>query len=407
VKRSNLTLRAEKLSLRGLSPAPAQTWGAIRLVPLIRSDVRADLRLTRRAYEEDVGVALIDGRPGGSGLAYVSFIPHGLVVSWNEDIPHGLVVSWNEDGTPVASYGASLQKAGAARDGVAIGRHVRLFHRMVKREDKRQLRFLPLHLALEGFLELHFGGPEIAWPEYSRMAIRRGLDPRFEESVSGSAISGLEDALRVFEIHEGQSGVLVFVADALASAFVVPHPEDYRALHRSLIEDFYGELLYRYGLLYPDTPPLRTTIDDGPVRTLSDLRDAVSRMRREWAELAELLASGVLEREVFGEDVYKLGPFQLERFMTRLALHEENHIGERILRDDGTLEYMKTFRLSDAQARRAYLLSELAAHDWHLDNTAQALSCTRLELAVRLINVGFRYLLSPEVQLEVARSRKA
>ena len=32
---------------------------------------------------------------------------------------------------------------------------------------------------------------------------------------------------------------------------------------------------------------------------------------------------------------------------------------------------MKTFRLSSAQVRRAYLLEQLAAADWHLDRTAE------------------------------------
>ncbi len=36
--------------------------------------------------------------------------------------------------------------------------------------------------------------------------------------------------------------------------------------------------------------------------------------------------------------------------------NEECHIGERIVREDGTLEYLKTFRLSAAQVRRAYQL---------------------------------------------------
>jgi hypothetical protein len=63
--------------------------------------------------------------------------------------------------------------------------------------------------------------------------------------------------LRVFEIHEGQCGVLVFVADHLASAFVVPHPEDYRLLHRTLIEDFYGELIFQSSHLHQDEHPHR------------------------------------------------------------------------------------------------------------------------------------------------------
>ena len=30
-------------------------------------------------------------------------------------------------------------------------------------------------VALEGYLALHFGGPSVAWSEYSREALRRGL----------------------------------------------------------------------------------------------------------------------------------------------------------------------------------------------------------------------------------------
>lgn len=388
--------RADTLSLRGLDPAPAQTWGAIRLVPLIRRDVREDLRLARRGYGEDAAVVRLDGRPGGAGHAYASFVPHALVVSWSED------------GSPVASFGASLSTAGpgtkaatgtkAPSDGVPFGRHVRLLHRMARREDTRRLRLLPMHLAMEGFLALHFGMPEIAWPEYSRRALRRGLDPRVESSISGWGIVALQEALRVFEIHEGQTGVLVFVADALASAFVVPHPDDYRALHASLTEDFFGELLYRYGMLHPDLPPARATIDDTRVHSLADLRAAVTGMRRDWSEFATLLASGAEGREITVEPVHRLAPFSLERFVTPLRLHEENHIGERILRADGTLEYLATYRLSDAQSRRAHLLTALAAHEWHLDSTAAALASTREELVRRLENAGFGYILSRAVR---------
>lgn len=380
MKRTTKARRTEALTLTGLVPGPAQTWGAIRLVPLIRLDVRGDLRLARRSYGEDLAVVALDGAPGDPGLAYASFVPHGFILSWNDD------------GTPVASFGASLAK-GDVKDGTVVGRGVRLLHRMAKREEERQLRMLPLHLAMEGFLALHFGGPEIAWPEYSRQAIRHGLDPRMEQSVSASAIAGLGDALRVFEIHENQAGVLVFVADALASAFVVPHPDDYRALHRSLLEDFFGELLYRYGLLYPDVPSAYATIDETTVQSIADLRESAARMRREWSDFAAVLASGVLDRQVDVEDVYRLGPFRLDRFVTSLALHDENHIGERILRDDGTVLYLKTYRLSDAQARRAHLLAHLAKFDWNLDVAASALGGSREDLVRRMGNAGFGYLL--------------
>lgn len=103
---------------------------------------------------------------------------------------------------------------------------------------------------MEGFLSMFFSGLDIAWSEYSQYALSHGLGCRFESSFSGHYIPGLEDALRVFEIHETLVGVLVFIAEAFTSAFVVSTPQDYRALHTSLLEDFYGELIYQYGLLY-------------------------------------------------------------------------------------------------------------------------------------------------------------
>ena len=416
MKGANKPRRPDTLALRGLEFAPAQTWGAIRLVPLVRPAVQGDLRLALRSYDEDFTIARLDGRPGGPGHGYVSFVPHALVVSWSDD------------GYPVAGFGASMRKIepaddlksaadrkaqsdrrvreerrAAARDGGSIGRVARIVHRMAKRESDHRLRILPLHLAMEGFLALHFGGPEIAWETYSQKAIRRGLSPRTETSIPGAAIAGMEDALRVFEIHDRQTGVMVFVADALASVFVLPHPDDYRALHRSLLEDFFGELLYRYGLLYPDVAPARAILDDSHVRILSDLRVSVAQMRADWAEFATVLANGALGRAVSVEDVRRLGPFSLERFSTSFELHQENHIGERIVREDGTVEYMKTFRLSDAQARRAHLLSVLAAHEWSLSDAAHALGGSRDDLVKRLENAGFGYLLAPGVR-EAARS---
>jgi hypothetical protein len=168
---------------------------------------------------------------------------------------------------------------------------------MVKREDDGRFRMLPLHLAMEGFLALHFNGPDILWCEYSQHAARRGLDPRMESSVRGSWLPGFEEALPVFEIHPTQVGIMIFVAEALAAVVVLSHPEDYRRMHRSLIEDFFGELLYEYALLYPNVPRAETKLDAVRVNSLADLHAEVARARAEC------------------------------------------HIGERIVREDGTLEY--------------------------------------------------------------------
>jgi hypothetical protein len=245
------------LDLGGLIIAPSQVLGSVRLVPLLRPNAPGDLRLYRRAYHEHAAVVALDGdAPVGKeaifsrGTKYLSYVPHGLVLSWSDD------------GQPVAALGSQLSPApkpeaeqrlqGKRVDFGPVS--VRVLHRMAKREARaNRLRFLPLHLAMEGFLAFQFGGPDIAWTEYSRRALRDGLSPRGETAVAGRELPGFEDALRVFEMHENQVGVLVFVAEALASAFVTPTPEDYRVLHNSLLEDFYSELIYQYGLLYPTT----------------------------------------------------------------------------------------------------------------------------------------------------------
>ncbi|RKZ79846.1 MAG: hypothetical protein DRR19_24425 [Candidatus Parabeggiatoa sp. nov. 1] len=377
----------ERIALKGLEIAPSQ----VRLVPLLRRDSPGDLRLSRRSYDDDMTVVALDGkRPlEQPRTVYSSYIPHALVASWSND------------GTPVAAFGCQMTRY----DGKQIKAGpvtVRIAHRMARREAPNRLRFLPLHLSMEGFLALHFGGPDIAWEEYSHDTLAYGLGSRAESSYSGDMIAGLADALRVFEIHQQQVGVLVFVADALASAFVVSHPEDYRALHQSLIEDFYGELMYYYGYLYPNPNRMETYIDDKKVASLADMRQALAKMRSDWAQFQAVMAEAILEREVLSQNIYRLGPFQLQRFMTQLKQRSGNHIGEAIVREDGTLEYLKTYRLSEAQRHRAYLLSQLAAHNWNIRATAEGLQQTYGEFILRMGKAGFDYLLKEHV-LRAAR----
>jgi hypothetical protein len=249
------------LSLDGLETGPAQVWGSVRLVPLIRDAPVPHLRLHRKVYREPVTIVDV------GGAAYVSFVPHAFVASWSD-----------ADQVPGASYGTRLMEPGTEDAPPRIA--VRTTRRMARKAGKDRLRFLPLHLAVEGYLALHFGGPEIAWEEWSRKAVARGLSPRCEESYAGLRVRGLEDALRIFEIHPRQCGVVVYVADALASAFAVPHPDDYRALHPTLVEDLFGELIYMYGLLGAPADDLSARIDDTEIRSLDDLR-AAAELRQE------------------------------------------------------------------------------------------------------------------------------
>lgn len=187
--------------------------------------------------------------------------------------------------------------------------------------------------------ELRFGsrgGPTLAWNRWSQEAVRRGLSPRSEATVHGLDVPGLADALRVFEIHPGQCGVLVYVADALAAAFVVPHPDDYRALHPTLLQDRYGELIHQYGYFGGSVPDFEANLGDG------------------------------------------------------------QHIGELITDHKGRTAYPKTFRLAPAQirrrsgaVRRGHLLNSLADNDWHLRRTADQLGTTSEEIVRRIRAAGF------------------
>jgi hypothetical protein len=276
---------------------------------------------------------------------------------------------------------------------------------MARREDKQRLRFLPLHLAMEGYLALQFGGPPIAWQEWTRHAVTRGLSPRVEASYSGATIAGLDDALRIFEIHPDQCGMVLYLADALAAAFVVPHPEDYRTLHPTLLQDFYGELLFQYAHLYPAVPEFTARLDDTGIASIADLRAQLTQARADWAAFHALMAGGLLNAQrLTVTPVQRMGRFTLSRFLPAFNPDTENHIGETITDDTGQLAYLKTFRLSAAQTRRGHLLSQLAAHDWNLDTTAATLNTDRQGLTLRLDRAGFGHLLRPDI-IDACRNR--
>ena len=284
----------ETISLKGLEIAPSQTWGAIRLVPLIRKQPRKDLRLFKREYDSDFSVVAVE-----KDLRYISYVPHGLVLSWSDD--HN----------PVAAAGGQLITEG--KKFACGATKIDLLHRMAKRESKNSLRILPLHLAMEGFLAMYFKGSAIAWKDYSKQAQSQGLSPRVEWSISGRSIAYLEDALRIFEIHEHQVGVLLFVSETLASAFVVPTPEDYRALHNSLLEDFFGETLYYQGL-YGTASDLETTIDEDKIHNFADLTKALAKMRQDWSSFQGFMAEDILNRQLQSQRIYTAGAFSLQRF---------------------------------------------------------------------------------------------
>ncbi|WP_329491707.1 hypothetical protein OG618_35305 [Kitasatospora sp. NBC_01246] len=374
---------AFRIDLAGLATRPAQVWGGVRLVPLVRAEPIEDLRLHQELYEPEYAAV-----PAGRRTDYLAYVPHGFVADWTRD------------GTPAAAYGTRLDAPSAIGATAPPERiRVRAPRRLAKRESRTRLRFLPLHLALEGYLALHFGGPTITWEEWSDRAVRHGLSPRAEEAYAGDRVRGLADALRVFEIHPGQCGLLVYVADALAAAFVVPHPDDYRALHRTLLLDLYGELIHHYALLSAAVPEFRADLRTaGPVNSVAELRTAVAGQERAWADFHDdTMAGGLLDPDYRAREVRRLGRFRLARFLPEFRPKQENHIGEAITDEDGRLAYLKTFRLSESQVRRGHLLDRLAAHEWHLPSAAASLGLTEPQLGLRIEGAGFAGLLRQDI----------
>lgn len=342
-----------RLSLDGLVAAPAQVWGHVRLVPLVRTAPVEDLRLALRDYGADqaLAVARRDARTD-----YLSYVPHGLVIAWSPD------------GAPLAAVDTRLGAREVRRDGAVVR-----IDKVARKLAPNALRLLPLHLAMEGYLALHVGGPDVAHAFWSRQALRDGLLPRSERSVRGESVPGLDEALRVFERHRGQCGVLVFVGDHLASALVVGHPDDYRALHDALLTDFYGSLFAQWGWSFREVPAHSAQLSG---RTLAEIRASLVAARRDAESHAHALCTGLFPRDVQAETVRKAGRFRLVRFATGFdaarATRDGEHLGEALVDDAGAIVYLKTYRLDRGQIRRGYLLSELARVGWDPQALADA-----------------------------------
>lgn len=371
------------LTLEGLTPAPAQVRGAFRLIPLIRDRECEDVRLSPHAMAPGLKVVDLQDR-----TTYTAFVPHALLLEWDRP------------GVPMMALGGQVARAGHV-DWCGI----EMVQKMRKREGSGALRFLPLHLALEGLLALHFAPPRTAWKELSRDFLKLGLGFRSEAGVPGNLLPGFDDALKTFELHDGQVGMLVFVGEQLASAFVVPSARDYRRLHRSLLEDLYGDLVLRYAAFYPDPPLVQATARFEQAHSLAELKEGLQTMRREWAEYTRVgLLNDLLHRPLMTQKVFQPGHLQLARFITELDPSQVNHVGEQLTRRNGELLYLKTFQLSAAQTRRAYLLHQMAGYEWHLRDAATGLGVSVAELVDRMTRAGFGYLLTQAVRETAAKA---
>jgi len=376
-----------RLDLSGFERAPSQTLGAIRLIPLLKRGARDDLRIGIQKSVADLHFVTLRGQTLSPKSGYISYIPHAFVFSWGE----------GRDRVSNHPYRTTLGGEDfVSRDGV-----VGVFDKLVKKRD-RQLRLLPLHFAMEGFLNLFVKGPQVAYNEYATEVFTQGLSPRMEQATQGSAIHRLEEALSVFELYPDQVGVALCVGESLASLFIVSHPDDYRALHSTLLRDFFSDHLYHYGLLHPALE-VKSTLNATSINSIDDLEGALAELYADQASFQDILLKELNDATLYPETVQKMGPFRLQRFHTGLQALGAHHIGEVITREDGSWEYLKTYRLSKAQAKRVYLLQSLAQHDWDLDRTAEFFNQSKLQLTLRIERAGFGYILKPHV-LEAARA---
>lgn len=361
-------MRQSEFTLAGCQVGVAQTWGSVRLAPILRDEVRGDLRLAERPHD----------------LSFVrsSYRRAGF---WSY-MPQGLVVRWNQDGSVIATDETHLDGHGTYSPG-----------RLWRRKSEDELFFLPNALAIEGFMVRHFKGPDIAWLDYHREVRRGPLGHRQERGVPGWFLKGLDEALNVFEISPGQVGTAFFLDELFVGCLVCPHPKDYAKLHRSFLTDSFPDYLVNYGYLrYAKSSKLELRHEE--ISSLETLRADFQRAKSDLIEEETVRLSDLEGRQVEVETLYRTEVFQLQRLVTQLEKGGDNFAGEEIRRHDGTLEYLRLFRLNRGQTRRLYLLSTLARVDWNFWKAADALGFEESnDVAQALAEADLGYLLNPGI----------
>lgn len=366
----------DRFHLNGCRLEVAQTWGSIRMVAIVRDRVREDLRLASQSFPR---------HRVNSTYRKADFTSY---------MPQAFVVNWNRDGT------------GTATAETHLGEHGHLtFGKLWKRTGPSQLAFLPNALAIEGFMVRHFKGPDVAWLDYRREVRRGSLGYRAERMAPGWILKGLSEALSVFEFVPGQVGMALFVDEELSGCFLTPHPDDYARLHETLLTDQYADHLIHYGFLrYAKNPELALHLP--AVIDLDSLAVEFARVTSAERDMERYRLTEIEGRALDAQTVYRTGVFSLQRFVTRLG-EADNFAGEAILRQDGTLEYLKLFRLSRGQTRRLRLLSTLAQHGWDFERAAPDLNLqTREDVARSFVEADLGYLLNPGMWGHLISSRE-
>lgn len=344
------------LGLQGLASAPPQRFGEVAVVPLRRPGPPDELRLYR---------------PGVTGAAQLA--PHGYLLGMAS--PYQARVAY---GSQIALPGQEFASA-----TIVVERPLSL----------ARPRMLSMNLDTEGFLYFFCGADAASWGEYARRLSARQYQGLRVKSAPVEQPAALADAARLFEPYEDQVGALVLLRDELAGALVVPHPEDYRALHPSLFDEVYDGFFGSYGLA-PTPPPAHVLEPPGlTLRSVDDLRLALKQLKQRWANTTHGLSGGIAEQPLSFLAEQRRGEFLVRRFASQHAPTERGAIGELISRPSGRLVYLRLYTLTPPDQRRRDLLAELVRANWNMRAVAGARGETPWAYEGTLRRAGLGHLL--------------
>lgn len=260
-----------------------------------------------------------------------------------------------------------------------------------RRDGGDGVRLLPLHLTLEGLLYATLGLPPETWSRYAESS--RALAERNPRAPRGAA---LDAALRTFEPHPEQCGILLYAADTLVFALVAPCPDDYERVHQSVVADLLAGTFEFYARQHPESvngPRFRAELPGAAVRTLDDLRRAIALSRRGSFAAERALADGLVNTEPVVRSSETAGDWAVRRFTSALVPKSQNFIGEAIVGPRGAPAWLTLHRLSDGYTRRAWALASLATAEWNLARLAREWRGTPAEAETQLREAGFRHVL--------------
>ena len=370
--------KTKKINFDNFKLLPAQISSGIRIVPIINDNFTKDLRLCVENYNSFAKVENSDN------TIYSAYIPHGFILNYDKDNN----ISYTKETVILNSL---------SEKNINKYTNTMIIDKMVKKQDKDKIRFLPLHLAMDSFMSEYFKGFDIKWEEYSRKGTKFGLSPRSEKSIFSNQVIGLENALRVFELHKNQVGVILFVGDSLASVFIVPNPYDYKYLHYSLIKDFYGEIIYFNSLYVNQVKPFEVKFNEKNINKISDFKIELDRIKKELGSFYSEMSNNIIKREVSYKKIYKFKKYSMEYFVTNeIEKYDEHYIGEAIFDENENINYMKLFRLSNEQVKRFSLLKLLDDNLWNLEQTAKSKNTTKENIILQIDKLGFAHILQPK-----------